>query len=151
VKNWVWIIFSIILISSCLDDGDCLRSGDPALVISFKNLSTGSADSLVFYNIAAEGADSVFYQDDPDVRDTLGTVTIAVNPFENETLFTFFLEAEQKTLRVGYKNEIRFISEECGSERVQYDLKVLETGFDSVRVVNPVLTKKRSTNIEIYN
>jgi hypothetical protein len=151
VKNWGWIIFVAILISSCLDDADCLRSGSPALVIAFKDLSTGKADSVIFFKIAAEGTDSVFYQDNPDEKDTLASVTISVNPFENETLFTFFLETEEKNLRVGYKNEVRFVSEECGSERIQYDLQILETEFDSVRVVNNVLTSKRSTNIEIYN
>ena len=152
MKNWGWIFFIAVLISSCLDDADCLRNADPVLVISFKNLSTNQADSLVFFNVTAAGSDSVFYKtDEPDEKDTLSTVLLSVNPFENETLFTFFLESDEITLRVGYKNEIRFVSEECGSERVQYNLKILETEFDSARVINPVLTNKRTANIEIYN
>lgn len=151
MKNRWWIILVLLMSGSCLDETDCLPTGDTALIISFKKLADGTADEFVFYNIEAEGSDSIFYKTEPELRDTLSAATVAVNPFVQETLFTFILEAEEKTLRVGYKNEVRYISEECGSDRVQYDLKVLETQFDSVRVVNNVLSKSRTTNIEIYN
>jgi len=122
-------------------------------MISFIKLSDGEADTVVLYNVTAAGADSIFYKSsEPDELDTLnGSALLAVNPYAEETLFTFLFETEEKTLKVGYKNEIRFISQDCGSERVQYNLTVLETQFDSVRVVNEVLSISRSTNIEIYN
>jgi hypothetical protein len=152
VKNWCLIIVVLVAISACVDDPDCLRSGDPALVISFKRLSDGKADTVVILNVTAENADSVFYKTSPDELDTLnGSALLRVNPFATETLFTFLFETEEKILRVGYKNEIRFISEACGSDYVQYDLQILETQFDSVRVVNDVLTTNRTPNIEIYN
>lgn len=153
MRNWCWIILVIALASSCLDDPDCIRSGDTALVISFKKLIDGKADTVVLYNISAAGSDSVFYKSsDPDQLDTLnGSALLTVSPYAEETLFSFLFEAEVMTLRVGYKNEVRFISEDCGSDRVQYDLTILETQFDSVRVVNPVLSTNRTPNIEIYN
>ena len=102
-------------------------------------------------NIAAAGADSIFYNNYPaDKKDTVTTALVEVNPFANETLFTFNFTNGQKTLKVGYKNEVRFVSDECGSERFQYNLKILETQFDSVRIVNNVLSTKRTVNIEIF-
>ena len=152
MRNWCWIILVIIVASSCLDDPDCIKTGDTALVISFKKLSDGKADTVVLFNVSALGSDSIFYNTDPDELDTLnGKATLSVNPYTEETLFTFLFETETLTLRVGYKNEVRFISEDCGSDRVQYDLTILETQFDSVRVVNPVLSTNRTPNIEIYN
>jgi Family of unknown function (DUF6452) len=154
VKNWCWIFFVLVIVSSCLDDPDCLRTADTALVISFIRLSDNKPDTIILYHVAGEGADSVFYKSsvEPDKLDTLeGTALLAVNPFANETLFTFVFETEEKTLKVGYKNEIRFISEDCGSEQTQYSLAILETQFDSVRVVNSRLSTSRTTNIEIYN
>ena len=140
------------LVSSCLDSPDCIKNGDTTLVIRFKQLSDGKPDTVVLYNVAAEGSDSVFYKTDPDALNTLiDTVKLTVNPYAEETLFTFLFETKTVTLRVGYKNEIRFISEECGSDFVQTDLTILETQFDSVRVVNNVLTKDLNANIEIYN
>jgi hypothetical protein len=153
MRTWCWIIILAVFASSCLETAECIKNGDTALVISFKKLSDGLADTVILYNISAVGSDSVFYKYlEPDKLDTLeGSALLAVNPYAEETLFTFLYEARQVTLKVGYKNEVQFISEECGSDRVQTDLTILETQFDSVRVVNNVLTRNRTTNIEIFN
>ena len=144
-----------VIAGACLDDPECLRKADTTLVISFKRLSDGKGDSVIFYNISAAGADSIFYKSgEPDALDTIvnKSIFVDVNPFADETLFTFLFDTDStKTLKVGYKNTSRFISEECGSERVQSGLKILETEFDSVRVVNRFLSTSQATNIEIYN
>lgn len=154
---WVLIIFLTVLGGSCLDSDICLRGADNALVIEFKQFVDGVAvaDTVTFLNIEAEGANGIFYLDDPDVLDTLRVDEVAivtVNPYTEETLFTFNnFKGDTLLLKVGYKTEVRFVSEECGSERLQYDLKVLATTFDSVRVVSRNLNKGQSTNIEIYH
>ncbi|MCC6156349.1 MAG: hypothetical protein IT367_21460 [Candidatus Hydrogenedentes bacterium] len=154
VKKWGWIVLVLLMAGACLDEPDCLPTGDTALVISFNRLLDGKRDTVILYTIEAAGSDSIFYKTNPEKLDTIDTQTkpviVAVNPYAEETLFTFFLRVQQKNLRVGYKNETTFISEECGSDRVQYDLSVLETDFDSVRVINSVLSKNRTVNIEIY-
>jgi hypothetical protein len=153
MKNWCWILFVLTIVSSCLDDPDCVRTADTALVISFKRLSDSKADTVILYSISAVGTDSIFYKStESDELDTLnGFALLSVNPYADETLFKFLFPLGQKIMRVGYKNTARFISEECGSERNQYDLTILETQFDSVRVVNPVLSIDRTPNIEIFN
>ena len=147
MRNWWWMLFMVGLATACLEDAECVKSGDTALVIKFKKLSDGKADTLFVVNVTAMGTDSVFYTS----KQLNGSAVLSVNPYAGETEFTFVFEAEQKTLKVGYRNEVRFVSEECGTDRVQVDLKILETQFDSVRVVQPVLTKDRNTNIEIFN
>lgn len=152
---WVLIIFLIVLGGSCLDNDVCLRGADNALVIEFKKLSDGLSDTVSFMNIEAEGTNGVFYLQDPDIMDTLivdEVAVVTVNPYAEETLFTFNnFEGDTLTLQVGYKTEVRFVSEECGSERLQYDLRIVNTTFDSVRVVRTSLNKGQSTNIEIYH
>jgi thiamine pyrophosphokinase len=156
MKKWCWIILLFTLLGSCLDEPDCFLSADTALVINFKKITNGKADTtLVFNKVVALGTDSVFYQQQPDKTDTLKSITLAVNPFASEILFTFYVVPEESveqevTLRVGYKKRTRFISEECGSEELVYDLQILETQFDSLRVVNNRLTKNRPTNLEIF-
>lgn len=151
MKNAV-IIFLGLMAFACLEEPDCLRSGDSLLVINFKKLSDGKADTVAVYKIVGEGADSVFYLQQPvDALDLISKPNVRVNPFANETLFTFYFETGEKTLRIGYKTEAQFISEECGSEQVYYDLAIIETQFDSVRVVNNRLSTSGATNIEIIN
>lgn len=140
-----------------MENDVCLRGADNALVIEFKKFSNGVAvsDTVTFMNIEAEGTNGVFYLDDPDVMDTLivdEAAFVTVNPYAEETLFTFNnFKGDTLILRVGYKTEVRFVSEECGSERLQYDLSIMETTFDSVRVVSNSLNKGESTNIEIFH
>lgn len=142
-----------MLLGACLDNDICLRGADNALVFGFVKFADGKADTVVLYHIAATGTDSVFYKDyGTDLPDTLAKqAVVTVNPYANETEFTFQFPAEVKKITVGYKTEVRFVSQECGSERLQYDLRVLSTDFDSVRVVQNSLNKGRSINIEIYN
>jgi hypothetical protein len=152
---WVLIIFLLVLGGSCLDNDICLRGADNALVIEFKKIvdEEDVRDTVTFLNIEAEGTNAVFYLQDPDVRDTITSkVVVTLNPYAEETTFTFNdFNGLAKTLRVGYKTEVKFVSEECGSERLQYDLKVLETSFNIVNVVRKNLDKGRFTNIEIFN
>jgi len=150
MKNWIWILLVLVTMFACLDDPECLRTSDSALYVNFTRLSDGKPDTIVVYNIDS-GGDSIFYRNNPDVLDTLrGKATLAVNPFANETVFTFSYETGTKMLRVGYKTQTRFISEDCGSEEMLYDLSILETDFDSVRVVTNRLTTSKLTNIEIF-
>ncbi len=138
-----------------MDNDICLRGDDNALVIEFKKLSDGLTDTVTFLNIEATGTNAVFYLDDPDVLDTLivdEAAVVTVNPYSDTTHFIFNnFRGETRTLTVGYKTEVRFVSEECGSERLQYDLKIIDTSFDSVLVVSNSLNKGQSTNIEIYH
>lgn len=147
-----------ILLGSCLDNDICLRGADNGLVINFKKLSDGLEDTVTLQNIEALGTNGVFYLDDPDTVNIIPSaglssdITLLVNPYADSTRFTFNnIRGDTLILTVGYKTEVRFVSEECGSERLQYDLKVLRTTFDSVRVVRRNLDKGRFTNIEIYN
>ncbi|HET9052757.1 MAG TPA: DUF6452 family protein [Cyclobacteriaceae bacterium] len=152
---WVLIIFLVVVGGSCLDNDVCLRGADNALIIEFKKLADGLSDTVTFLHVSATGTDSVFYKNNPDLMDTLFAgekLTVAINPYADTTFFTFNdFRGQTKILNVGYKTEVRFVSEECGSERLQYDLRIRQTTFDSVRVVRNSLNKGQSTNIEIYH
>lgn len=144
--------FCVVLFSSCLDEPDCIRNADTALVIQFKRLLDGKNDTLIFYRVEAIGTDSIFYGQDPDVPDTLrGTpMILSVNPNAPSTSFTFYLPVSERSLWVEYDRSVRFIREDCGSEVSLNNLSISFTDFDSVRVINPILSAARTVNIEIY-
>lgn len=150
MKNAFWLL--LLTLFSCLDQPDCLRTSDTALVVSFRKLEGGARDTVVLYQVIALGADSIFYSPG-NVPDTLRGVNalLAVDPFSTETSFTFYFHENEKELRVGYNREMRFVSDECGSELFLSSLEILSTTFDSVRVVNRQLSKSRTVNIEIFN
>ena len=148
-----FVIFGMLAaLFSCLDEPDCIKTADTALIIQFKKLIDGKNDTLIFYRVEAEGSDSIFYGQNPDVLDTLEgqPLVVAIDPFSDFTSFTFFLPLLDRRLKVGYSRSTRFISEDCGSESFFLQLTVLESEFDSVKIVSPVLSEERTTNIEIY-
>lgn len=162
--KWCGVLLIFVVLTSCLDNDICLRGSDNALVINFKRLSDGLTDTVTLQNIHSNGTNAYYYLNTPDVVDTIPykgssgisaiskDVIVLVNPYANQSQFTFNnFRGDTLTLTVGYKTEVRFVSEECGSERLQYDLKIIETSFDSVRVVQRNLNRGRSTNIEIYH
>ncbi|MCK6617040.1 MAG: DUF6452 family protein [Cyclobacteriaceae bacterium] len=146
------LAFFIVVASSCLDEADCIRNADTALVIQFKRLLDGKNDTLIFYRVEATGTDSIFYGQSPDVLDTLrGTpMILSVNPNTPVTSFSFYLPVLEYSLSVEYDRSARFISEDCGSEVSLNNLRISFTDFDSVRVINPILSTARTVNIEIY-
>ncbi|MBX2961630.1 MAG: hypothetical protein KF687_03905 [Cyclobacteriaceae bacterium] len=149
MKNAFWLF--LLPLYSCLDQPDCVRTSDTALVIEFRKFLTGEKDTVVLFQVIAEGADSVFYApgNEPDTLRGVAAL-LSVNPFQSETSYTFYFPGIERTLKVGYTREARLISEDCGSEIFYSALQVLETEFDSVRIVNTELTKNRLVNIEIY-
>lgn len=157
MKKLGLLLFWSVLAWSCLEDPNCVKQGDTALVISFRKLAENKLDTVVIYQITAEAngmqADSIFYSPG-DEADTLRSQSaiIAVDPSATETSFTFFLpEGEQKTLQVSYQSNLIFISEDCGTDQLISNLRIVNTTFDSVRVVNGALSKNRNINIEIFN
>jgi Family of unknown function (DUF6452) len=158
MQKWCGVLLIFVLFGSCLDNDICLRGADNALVINFKKLSDGLEDTVTLLNIESAGTNAVYYLEDPDTVNSIPStnfssdVLVLVNPYADSTHFTFNnFRGDTLTLTVGYKTEVRFVSEECGSERLQYDLSIIKTTFDSVRVVRRSLDKGRSTNIEIYH
>ena len=59
-----------------------------------------------------------------------------LNYFEDET--TFFFDPSDTVhhfLRLGYVSQAQFVSENCGEKFVLSELQILETTYDSVRLV----------------
>ncbi len=150
-----WILAMVFLAGACLDKPDCISQGDNTLLIAFKKITGAGpvSDTVILYHITATGADTAFYKQQPtDLPDTLrGTpARVTVNPFADSTEFVFRFPAEEKILRVHYQRNYRFINEKCFSEVRISNLQVTFTNFDSVRVVQPVLLKKQTINLEIF-
>jgi hypothetical protein len=150
-----WIFALVLLLVSCLDKPDCISQADNALLIAFKKVVSNGvvADTVVLYHIVATGADSVFYRQHPvDVADTLkGTpATLTLNPFADSTEFVFKFPLEEKVLLLRYQRSFRFINENCFSELRIHNLEVVFSEFDSVRIVQPTLTKTKTVNLEVF-
>jgi len=137
---------------ACAPDEICFTDNSTEVRIDFKKVvyaGTDSAftenDTLVFAQISALDTDSIFIQDD-----TLTSVILPLNTGNNETTIVFDTDLERHTLELKYQRTQRLISADCGPEQIIDQLEALHSTFDSLVVLQPVLTEPPTTNVEVY-
>jgi hypothetical protein len=143
VRKSIWFIV-LLFLGACLDQPDCFELSNNYVGISFKKLYDGKADTLSIIGITAPSTDSVFY---PFVRAT--SFRLELNPFEPSTDFTIETLLGSYKFFLGYKSAIKFVSEDCGTSTQLSGLNVTLSEFDSVRIINPMLTNPAQVNIEV--
>jgi hypothetical protein len=143
VRKSIWF-FVLLFLGACLDQPDCFELSNNYVGISFKKLYDGKADTLSIIGITAPSTDSVFY---PFVRAT--SLRLEVNPFEPSTDFTIETLVGSYKFFLGYKSSIKFVSEDCGTSTQLSGLNINLSEFDSVRIINPLLTNPAQVNIEV--
>jgi hypothetical protein len=131
--------------TACLDEPDCFNLNNYIIGVSFRKLDTGIADTVTFSSIRlAEPA--IILKDD-----TTSRTYVPLNYFENETTFLFDRPDRTDFLRLGYTSQVQLVSEDCGERFVLSNLHVLESSFDSIRVISSNPAKEAGTNnIEIF-
>lgn len=143
VKKSIWFIV-LLFTGACLDKPDCYELNNNYVGITFKKLYDGKADTLSIIGITAPSSDSVFY---PFVRAT--SLQLELNPFEPSTDFTIETLLGSYKFFLGYQSAIKFISEDCGTSTQLSALNVNFSEFDSVRIINPLLSNPAQLNIEV--
>jgi hypothetical protein len=145
VKKSVWFLVFSLLAASCLDEPDCFSLNNYIIGISFKKLADSSIDTAEFMSIRTAEPNIIFSED------TISRIILPLNYFENETSFLFESPDTTRILRLGYSSKAQFVSENCGERFVLSDLRVLETSFDSVRVLRDTPARDAGTiHIEIF-
>lgn len=137
-----------LFVVSCQNEPDCYQLNNNMAVVYFKILGSGN-DVIQVLSITSPETDSVFYSDE-----ALSYVELPLNPKDEETTFTLQTTEDTKTLRLGYKRQVQFVSESCGERYYYQGLNVLEHDYDSVRVISdipaPWPVPSGSKSIEVY-
>jgi hypothetical protein len=142
LKRGIWLLF-IILAGSCLDQPDCYELTNNYVGITFKKLYDGKADTLAILGITTPDSDSTFY---PFSLAT--SLSLELNPFTNATDFQLATIYGTYRFVLGYQSDVRFVSEDCGISTMLSGLNINYSEFDSVRIINGLLTNPAQINIE---
>lgn len=149
IRKVAWFLFFALLAVSCLNEPDCYNLNNNLIGISFRKLADNKADTVAIIGITINGADSVFYP----FRLVTG-VELPLNFYTSESDIIFqrlhWDVAVTNRLLLGYRSQIQFVSEDCGERFLISNLDVLESDFDSVRVVNASPGNTPSTNLIVY-
>ncbi len=137
------IIFSI---AGCSEIVDCKRETKTTARISFFKKTDGTSLEIAFDTITAIGTDSIFFT----VKDSLSVYDIPLDPNSISTTFIFIKASVTDTLNLGYENQFVIIDQDCAPEIAFDNLEIINTSFDSLKIVERRLLIEVENNIKIF-
>jgi Family of unknown function (DUF6452) len=143
VKIVLFIILTILL-AGCLNEPDCIATGNNLVKIRFKSDSKTLRETT-FTKITVSGATKDFT---PAAKTSL--VELPVAPDKQDAIFTFVFEGRTETIQLAYTATPQVISPSCGALTNYSDLTVTESSFDSLNVTFNRLLINAPNNIEIF-
>jgi hypothetical protein len=155
VKKTNWFLILLLFAVSCLDQPECYLLNNNFIGVAFRVMGSGSLDSAKLSQVLINGIphENSTTQDIFDkTHDSLvSTLQLPLNYFENSSILTFNSTTSENSIIPSYERQTQFVSEECGPRYILSKLNVLETTYDSIRIVNN--TPSRSADgrhIEIF-
>jgi len=138
------------IIMGCVDDEFCIGVGSNMMKVNF--IESGSIPetekSITFDSIWVSGNPENY----PSYADsTASDLLLSIDPDTAWTRFIFFADSTTDTLDLDYNIIPRLISPTCGPENVFSSLNTSYHTFDSVAVVNELLSRDVDSNLKIYN
>jgi hypothetical protein len=155
VKKTTWFLILLFFAVSCLDQPECYLLNNNVIGVAFRVMGSGSLDSAKLSQVLINGiplqnatTKDIF---DKTYDSLVTTVQLPLNYFENSSILTFNSTTANNSIVPTYERQTQFVSEECGPRYILSNLKVLETTYDSIRIVNNSPSRSAdSRHIEIF-
>lgn len=147
----ILLISVLLVLASCFNKGDCLKTNTDKVRIVFKSKTDGKNLSLRLNSVTAQGFPTVLISN----QDVAGTFELRIDPNQAFTNFIFDYKvggvSDKDTLKLTYRPLARVPASDCGAFLYFTDLNYIKTGFDSVRIVNAqLLSDANILNVQIF-
>ncbi|HZX74099.1 MAG TPA: DUF6452 family protein [Cyclobacteriaceae bacterium] len=147
------VLLLFFVITSCFNQANCLITSTNLVKINLKKLTDSSVATVTFNSVTVPGTSLTFYN---NVAAT--ALNLPVDPAATATTFLFSYKEtvngvvtnKSSTLTLGYANESRIISEDCGAFQYHVDLSIMSTDFTKTKLINRSLLTTVTSNLEIY-
>ena len=148
--KYILLILMVIVMASCFNKGDCLKTNSDIVWLSFRKKENGKQDTIFVNSLTAQGFPNVFIAG----KSVNATIGVQINPNQPYTNFIFNYTkgkiTKTDTLKLTYRPLARLPATDCGAFLYFTDLNFIKTGFDSVRIVNSQLLKDATINAQIF-
>lgn len=145
MKNILLFIFSILFLTACLDEPDCVQEASDEIVFAFKNAEDGKIRNVAFDSVLITGTDTVLYK-----SKAASSVVLPLNPLASGAEIIFDSTFGSDTIILSYNTVTRLISPDCGPETFILNLSVQAHTFDSLKIKNLNVLPDGGTNFEIF-
>ncbi len=156
IKNIGIFLLLMLVITACTTDETCRKSRKVEAGMTFYldtiNAQTGrwvevkiTFDSLWVNGV---GNSKFLYEKKP-----LGSIQVPLNQFAEESKFNLRMSNIYDTITVVYKNQLEFLSLECGSIRTHVIDTAYTTGhfIDSITIINRNVNTQHVENIKLHH
>ena len=146
--NRNFILYFILLFSSCVDDELCIGEGTNVVKVKIYDINDPTTLlAVIFDGIDVSGDPEAF----PSYADsTLSAMNLTVDPNELETTYILHTASRSDTLKLGYYIQSKLISPACGPELLFSQLEIIQHSLDSIYLEEPQIKRETETNIRIY-
>lgn len=136
------------LCAQCLEEGDCQKQASTLLKVAFISKETGKSVKVSVTRVVADSTFTVYSSSNSKA---VSTLNIPVDPYDTITplVFTILKEAD-KQLTISYTRHAILIAPDCGPENLLANLSIVNTDFDSLKLVTPLISVSKTANIDIY-
>jgi hypothetical protein len=150
--RFILILLACGLCFACEPEEACVTDATNWLAVRFVQLDAENKvidDTLVFEQIYAPGADTVFYQ--RKENEALISFSAYLSPESEETTLIFEAAEARDTLVLAYTQQFKLISPDCGLETRYTQLEVIRHTFTDARLLQSELrSRKTSADLELY-
>jgi len=145
LRAWL-LIFVVLIVTSCLEEGDCLVTNSTLVRVNLKSVKSRKDSTITFTSVRLANGTELY------ANKALANLELPVDPGKTASSFFFQRGDIKDTLVFEYRNETIVISPDCGAYEFQKDVKVTTNTFgrDSVRWVNNQLSKNAKVNVEVF-
>lgn len=136
--------------ASCFSQGDCIIVSTNVMKVGLQKKLDGKPKLTTFIRIQEIDEGGVLDLDTLEGRE-LSVLPLPLNPNYTESTFVF-VTSDLLTyhLSLHYTHFTRIIATDCGAFTYYENLSVVQTDFDSTRLVNPQLYKSVPTNLQVF-
>lgn len=127
----------------CLTEPDCFDTTTNYVAMGFYDADDETINVLVD-SIAVTGLQGYLIPED-----SLNEFELPIDPSEIQSGITFYMGEEIHTLNLAYRIETQVISEDCGALAYIMDLKLTDSSFENITILNNRLATNAGINVKI--
>ncbi|MGB0838292.1 MAG: DUF6452 family protein [Flavobacteriaceae bacterium] len=149
-NNWfLFIVCTLILLTSCENDDICVEPGTPLIHITFHDAEFRELRKPV-NSLTVSSQDYGNYIQ----NSTTDSIAIPMDLTLNTTPYTFESEDIDNDLEFSYDKQDEFVSRACGYKSTFYNLDLVllkQTWIESFEIINSEILDDSTTAIKIYH
>jgi hypothetical protein len=131
--------------SACFEKGDCQNQTSNLIKLDFFSYTTLRSKTILIDSVTIAGLDSAFYR-----NTNLSSITLPLDPVSSAADISIHSPEGLSQFEFNYQTQTSVLDPACGAVDIFKLGTASGQGFDSLKIIQNILSKPSSTNVRIY-